>query len=218
MDKVIEEILENKDINNFIYDNAKIKVMIGARRVGKTSALLFDAIRLTKFKKDCNVAIIVGGTYMRKSVEESLVKMLNCLNVKYKKDDANKLFRSNISEYTLNNNNTIYTVSSSEFWHGTRFPKNIYRAYIDEEISYDSINKALDMTRWNNYSVSIASTGINLTKEKLDRLLTGYTFTVYHAKAINLLEEHIDKIKDVLGNEKFKKEFLCEWVDEYFKP
>ena len=147
MEKVIKEILENKDINNFIYDNSGIKVMIGGRRVGKTSSLLFDAIRSANFNKDYNVAIIVGGTYMWKAVGESLVKMLNCLNVKYEENTSNEPFKSNIAEYVLSNNNTIYIVPSFIFLHGTRFSKNISRAYIDEEMSCDLVNKALDITK-----------------------------------------------------------------------
>ena len=74
------DLLKNDIINDFIYSNSYIKLLIGGRITGKTSSLVLDAFKKVYMEKH-NALFITANSQHVKYIEKLFMNFCNEYNV-----------------------------------------------------------------------------------------------------------------------------------------
>lgn len=139
----IDSILENKQLSSFIYSDAKVKVLIGGRRVGKSCSLIIDAIRAARFEDDTNIAFIVNSEVFTRYIKEHFVEILQELNYDYSIAKQNNGYSIKIGD------NHIDIFSYSKLKRAMFFPRKCRKVFIDEPQSINNFQEVLAIVRNN---------------------------------------------------------------------
>ena len=77
------QLLENESIRNFIYDESPRKLLIGSRRIGKTSALLLNMFRNSTGPLPRDSFYIVSFSKGINTIKDNLLKICKDFNYKH---------------------------------------------------------------------------------------------------------------------------------------
>lgn len=120
------ELLNNKDLRNFIYDDSNRKVLIGSRRVGKTSALCYNIIK-NSISLPRDGVFISGYSTGVESMKETLMNLSSKFDLQI---ECNKISGGRIYRITIEQSN-IYLMTWSAFRTSYRHLR-VKDIYIDE--------------------------------------------------------------------------------------
>ena len=177
------DLLKNDIINDFIYNNSYIKLLIGGRITGKTSSLVLDAFKKVYMEKH-NALFITTNSQHVKYIEKLFMNFCNEYNV------SNITVINNKANRCIKiNNNTLTIISINDFndnCRGLRF-NNVY---IDEPTFLINIRNVMQNIR---------------------RILVGEKSQIIIAGTINKTSDIINFLKD--GNYSYKTYVLDKSKD-----
>ena len=104
------DLLKNDIINDFIYNNSYIKLLIGARITGKTSSLVLDAFKKVYMEKH-NALFITTNSQHVKYIEKLFMNFCNEYNV----SNITVINNNKANRCIKINNNTLTIISISDF-------------------------------------------------------------------------------------------------------
>lgn len=135
------DLLKNDIINDFIYNNSYIKLLIGGRITGKTSSLVLDAFKKVYMEKH-NALFITTNSQHVEYIEKLFMNFCN----EYNASNITVISKNKANRYIKINNNTLTIISISDFndnCRGLRF-NNVY---IDEPTFLINIRKVMQNIR-----------------------------------------------------------------------
>ena len=163
------DLLKNDIINDFIYNNSYIKLLIGGRITGKTSSLVLDAFKKVYMEKH-NALFITANSQHVKYIEKLFMNFCNEYNVSnitvISKNKANRCIKIN--------NNTLTIISISDFNDNCR-GLCFNNVYIDEPTFLINIRNVMQNIR---------------------RILVGEKSQIVIAGTINKTSDIINFLKD----------------------
>lgn len=205
------DILNKDTIRNFIYDNnSKIKILLGSRRVGKTSALCLSTVRDMQENNECDVLFCCSYVGQKRYILQTIKEICSALDCEYEL----------VNDKVIINDNTLYIKSINEIERGDARGLRLKHLKVDEPYfsrrAFDDLLSFFKLsTIWaNNEEVSISIAGTTpLTKE----LCSSCYITRYIAKASEAYNEsEIEEFKKYLDERTYKREILLEFDDEPF--
>ena len=104
------DLLKNDIINDFIYNNSYIKLLIGGRITGKTSSLVLDAFKKVYMEKH-NALFITTNSQHVKYIEKLFMNFCNEYNV----SNITVISNNKANRCIKINNNTLTIISISDF-------------------------------------------------------------------------------------------------------
>ena len=104
------DLLKNDIINDFIYNNSYIKLLIGGRITGKTSSLVLDAFKKVYMEKH-NALFITTNSQHVKYIEKLFMNFCNEYNV----SNITVINNNKANRCIKINNNTLTIISISDF-------------------------------------------------------------------------------------------------------
>lgn len=207
----VMEILSKDTIRNFIYDNnSKIKILLGSRRVGKTSALCLSTIRDMRSNNECDVLFCCSYSAQKRHILQTIKEICSALDCEYE----------SINDGVIINDNRLYIKTINEIERGEARGLRLKHLKIDEPyFSKRALDDLLSLFRvstiWtdsDNISIAIAGT-TPLTKE----LCSSCYASKYILKASDVYtESEIEEFKRYLDEKIYKREILLEFDDEPF--
>ena len=135
------DLLKNDIINDFIYNNSYIKLLIGGRITGKTSSLVLDAFKKVYMEKH-NALFITANSQYIEYIEKLFMNFCN----EYNASNITVISKNKVNRCIKINNNILTIMSISHFndnCRGLRF-NNVY---IDEPTFLINIRKVMQNIR-----------------------------------------------------------------------
>ena len=163
------DLLKNDIINDFIYNNSYIKLLIGGRITGKTSSLVLDAFKKVYMEKH-NALFITANSQYIEYIEKLFMNFCN----EYNASNITVISKNKVNRCIKINNNILTIMSISHFndnCRGLRF-NNVY---IDEPTFLINIRKVMQNIR---------------------RILVGEKSQIVIAGTINKTSDIINFLKD----------------------
>ena len=163
------DLLKNDIINDFIYNNSYIKLLIGGRITGKTSSLVLDAFKKVYMEKH-NALFITANSQYIEYIEKLFMNFCN----EYNASNITVISKNKVNRCIKINNNILTIMSISHFndnCRGLRF-NNVY---IDEPTFLINIRKVMQNIR---------------------RILVGEKSQIIIAGTINKTSDIINFLKD----------------------
>lgn len=209
----IDSILENKQLSSFIYSDAKVKVLIGGRRVGKSCSLIIDAIRAARFEDDTNIAFIVNSEVFTRYIKEHFVEILQELNYDYSIAKQNNGYSIKIGD------NHIDIFSYSKLKRAMFFPRKCRKVFIDEPQSINNFQEVLAIVRNNllwadNASIAMAGTGIAYNPNELTDFLGTTEWIAYTCR---MQDVETGPFKNLMDDETFEREIGCGYLKSFLE-
>lgn len=201
------ELLNNKDLRNFIYDDSNRKVLIGSRRIGKTSALCYNIIK-NSIGLPRDSVFISGYNASVQCMKDALMNLSSKFDIQV---ECNKISGGHIYRVTIEQSN-IYLMTWCAFRTSYRHLR-VKDVYIDEPIAITSLNlselltEVTYRTTWTNNdskliiagSFSAGAAGI------LDDISSNTSFSRHIAKG-----EYSPEFLEYFSPEQYRAEILCE--------
>lgn len=163
------DLLKNDIINDFIYNNSYIKLLIGGRITGKTSSLVLDAFKKVYMEKH-NALFITANSQYIEYIEKLFMNFCN----EYNASNITVISKNKVNRCIKINNNILTIMSISHFndnCRGLRF-NNVY---IDEPTFIINIREVMQNIR---------------------RILVGEKSQIVIAGTINKTSDIINFLKD----------------------
>ena len=163
------DLLKNDIINDFIYNNSYIKLLIGGRITGKTSSLVLDAFKKVYMEKH-NALFITANSQYIEYIEKLFMNFCN----EYNASNITVISKNKVNRCIKINNNILTIMSISHFndnCRGLRF-NNVY---IDEPTFLINIRNVMQNIR---------------------RILVGEKSQIIIAGTINKTSDIINFLKD----------------------
>ena len=163
------DLLKNDIINDFIYNNSYIKLLIGGRITGKTSSLVLDAFKKVYMEKH-NALFITTNSQHVKYIEKLFMNFCNEYNVSnitvISKNKANRCIKIN---------NNILTIMPISYFNDNCRGLCFNNVYIDEPTFLINIRNVMQNIR---------------------RILVGEKSQIIIAGTINRISDIIKFLKD----------------------
>ena len=162
------DLLKNDIINDFIYSNNSIKLLIGTRITGKTSSLVLDAFKKVYMEKYNALFITINSQHVEyiEKIFMSFCNEYNASNITVINNKANRCIKIN--------NHTLTIISISDFNDNCR-GLCFNNVYIDEPTFLINIRKVMQNIR---------------------RILVGEKSQIIIAGTINKISDIINFLKD----------------------
>lgn len=199
------ELLNNKDLRNFIYDDSNRKVLIGSRRVGKTSALCYNIIK-NSISLPRDGVFISGYSTGVESMKETLMNLSSKFDLQI---ECNKISGGRIYRITIEQSN-IYLMTWSAFRTSYRHLR-VKDIYIDEPNALtvnlrELLTEVEYRTTWtNNDSKLIIAGSFASGPAMLDSISSNTSFSRHVAKG-----NYSPELQMQMSPESFRTEILCE--------
>ena len=163
------DLLKNDIINDFIYNNSYIKLLIGGRITGKTSSLVLDAFKKVYMEKH-NALFITTNNQHVEYIEKLFMNFCNEYNV----SNITVINNNKANRCIKINNNTLTIISISDFNDNCR-GLCFNNVYIDEPTFLINIRNVMQNIR---------------------RILVGEKSQIVIAGTINKTSDIINFLKD----------------------
>lgn len=205
------QLLENESIRNFIYDESPRKLLIGSRRIGKTSALLLNMFRNSTGPLPRDSFYIVSFSKGINTIKDNLLEICKDFNYKYIEVEnriSKTLIKIKIGE------STIYITSAKEFMNAYRYIR-FKDIYIDEPNCIADLNNLLEevdmRTIWtrNDHKVIVAGSS-SLSGINLRDLSANINYSRHTAVLDN--NKQLEELKQIMSTERFRTEIMCEFI------
>lgn len=204
------QLLENESIRNFIYDESPKKLLIGSRRVGKTSALLLNMFRNSTRPVPRDSVYITNYSGILTILKDQLLEICNDFN--YQDVEATELIRNSYIRIRIGQSNIYLTTSKgfSEVCRHIRFKD----AYIDEPNSILDLDGLLDeieaRTIWSSNDNKVIIAGSSYRNGEILRDLSANINYSRHVAIID--NSSIEELRQIMSTETFRTEVLCEFI------
>lgn len=204
------QLLENESIRNFIYDQSPKKLLIGSRRVGKTSALLLNMFRNSTRPVPRDSVYITNYSGILTILKDQLLEICNDFN--YQDVEATELIRNSYIRIRIGQSN-IYLTTRKGFSEVCRHIK-FKDAYIDEPNSILDLDGLLDeieaRTIWSLNDSKVIIAGSSYRSGKVLRDLSANINYSRHVAIID--NSSIEELRQMMSTETFRTEVLCEFI------
>lgn len=201
------ELLNNKDIRNFIYDDSNRKVLIASRRMGKTSALCYNIIK-NSIGLPRDSVFLAGHNAPIEYMKDTLMNLSSKFDIQV---ECNKISGGRIYRVTIEQSN-VYLMTWNAFRTSYRHLR-VKDVYIDEPTSITSINlrelltEVTYRTTWTNNDSKLVIAGSFFAGSPgiLDDISSNTSFSRHIAKG-----EYAPEFLDCFTPEQYRAEILCE--------
>ena len=163
------DLLKNDIINDFIYNNSYIKLLIGGRITGKTSSLVLDAFKKVYMEKH-NALFITANSQYIEYIEKLFMNFCNEYNV-----SNITVINNNKANRCIKINNNILTIMSISHFNDNCRGLRFNNVYIDEPTFLINIRNVMQNIR---------------------RILVGEKSQIIIAGTINKTSDIINFLKD----------------------
>ncbi len=106
----IMNVLSVEPIRDFIYDRKNIKILIGSRRIGKTTSLCFSTIRDMNLDNESDILFCCSFETQKRYIKETIKKICEIYNYEYEINGDRILINDNAlyikSIYQIKNGET----------------------------------------------------------------------------------------------------------------
>lgn len=204
------QLLENESIRNFIYDESPKKLLIGSRRVGKTSALLLNIFRNSTRPVPRDSVYITNYSGILTILKDQLLEICNDFN--YQDVEVTELIRNSYIRIRIGQSNIYLTTRKgfSEVCRHIRFKD----AYIDEPNSLLDLDGLLDeietRTIWSSNDSKVIIAGSSYRNGEILRDLSANINYSRHVAIID--NSSIEELRQIMSTETFRTEVLCEFI------
>lgn len=163
------DLLKNDIINDFIYNNSYIKLLIGGRITGKTSSLVLDAFKKVYMEKH-NALFITANSQYIEYIEKLFMNFCN----EYNASNITVISKNKVNRCIKINNNILTIMSISHF------------------------NDNCRGLRFNNFYIDEPTFLINIRNvmQNIRRILVGEKSQIIIAGTINKISDIINFLKD----------------------
>lgn len=195
----ILDLMNTEGIRNFIYDNSKRKVLIGSRRIGKTTALLLDIHRQSYNNKRMFFFTKINST--NRYIYEDIKNICECFDTDIELICKNTFYKIKI-------NNSVLYIGTFEALN--RMFDNHDDIYIDEPDSFWDNRNIVKIIRRHENRIVIAGSkhgDTSLMKE------ISADITISRHVAINM--DMAIELKDILSYKAIRNEILCDFWSDY---
>lgn len=204
------QLLENESIRNFIYDESPKKLLIGSRRVGKTSALLLNIFRNSTRPVPRDSVYITNYSGILTILKDQLLKICNDFN--YKDIESTELINNNYIRIKIGQSNIYLTTRKgfSEVCRHIRFKD----AYIDEPNSILDLDDLLDeieaRTIWSSNDSKVIIAG---SSYRNGETLKDLSANINYSRHVAIIDNSsIEELRQMMSTEVFRTEVLCEFI------
>ena len=182
------QLLENESIRNFIYDESPKKLLIGSRRVGKTSALLLNIFRNSTRPVPRDSVYITNYSGILTILKDQLLEICNDFN--YQDVEVTKLIRNSYIRIRIGQSNIYLTTRKgfSEVCRHIRFKETIWSS--------------------NDSKVIIAGSSY-----RNGEILRDLSANINYSRHVAIIDNSsIEELRQIMSTETFRTEVLCEFI------